>query len=88
MTKKQFNWLKNHQPFEVTRIEPYEEHKGSWQWCDIEHVEFSGEYFKVRGIQRWKNKAISYKIHRKNVRKFVWYNGILARYNTEGNTKK
>ena len=87
MTKKQFDWLKNHQPFEVRYIRPYENYKGEYTWCSIRHLKFNGEFFDVDGITPWNGKLVHYRIHRKYVRCLRWYNGLLARYNTEGNIK-
>ena len=94
MTKKQFDWLKNHQPFEVRYVELYD---GTWAGgCHIRSASFIGEYLEVKGVSRYyvhesdrfKEKIIASKVHRKDIRKIKYYKGILTKYyNTEGNSK-
>lgn len=94
MTKKQFIWLKNHQPFEVRYVELYD---GTWaSGCHIRSASFIGEYLEVKGAShyyvresdRFKEKIITSKVHRKDIRKIKYYKGILTEYyNTEGNSK-
>jgi hypothetical protein len=94
MTKKQFDWLKNHQPFEVRYVELYD---GTWVGgCHIRSASFIGEYLEVKGVSyyyvhesdRFKEKIITSKVHRKDIRKIEYYKGILINYyNTEGNSK-
>ena len=94
MTKKQFDWLKNHQPFEVRYVELYD---GTWVGgCHIRSASFIGEYLEVKGVShyyvresdRFKEKITTSKVHRKDIRKIEYYKGILREYyNTEGNIK-
>ena len=94
MTKKQFIWLKNHQPFEVRYVELYD---GTWAGgCHIRSASFIGEYLEVKGVNhyyvhesdRFKEKIITSKVHRKDIRKIKYYKGTLTKYyNTEGNIK-
>lgn len=94
MTKKQFIWLKNHQPFEVRYVELYD---GTWAGgCHIRSASFIGEYLEVKGVShyivhesdRFKEKIITSKVHRKDIRKIKYYKGTLTKYyNTEGNIK-
>ena len=43
MTRKQFEWLKNHQPIEVSYVCVYEEHKKNYPYyCNINEVDFKG----------------------------------------------
>ena len=94
MTRKQFEWLKNHQPFEVRYVELYD---GTWAGgCHIRSASFIGEYLEVKGVShyivhesdRFKEKIITSKVHRKDIRKIKYYKGTLTKYyNTEGNIK-
>lgn len=94
MTKKQFEWLRNHQPFEVRYVELYD---GTWAGgCHIRSASFIGEYLEVKGVShyivhesdRFKEKIITSKVHRKDIRKIKYYKGTLTKYyNTEGNIK-
>jgi len=95
MTKKQFDWLRNHQPFEVRYVERYD---GTWVGgCHIRSASFIGEYLEVKGVSHYydthessgfKEKMIESKVHRKDIRKIKYYKGILTEYyNTEGNSK-
>lgn len=94
MTKKQFDWLKNHQPFEVRYVELYD---GTWAGgCHIRGASFIGEYLEVKGVSRYyvresdrfKEKIITSKVHRKDIRKIKYYKGILTEYyNTKGSIK-
>ena len=94
MTRKQFEWLKNHQPFEVRYVELYD---GTWVGgCHIRSASFIGEYLEVKGVSHYyvhennriKEKIIESKVHRKDIRKIEYYKGILREYyNTEGNIK-
>ena len=99
MTKKQFNWLKNHQPFEVRYVKLYD---GAYVGgCHIRKVIFNGEYIIVKGVSHtynretktFKEKAVYDKVHYRNIQKLVYQKGIYYEqyyntYNTEGNTKK
>ena len=49
MTRKQFEWLKNHQPFEVRYVELYD---GTWVGgCHIRSASFIGEYLEVKTLR-------------------------------------
>jgi len=90
MTRKEFIWLKCHQPFEVLIVEPYEKNKNQcgWQWCNrIDNVKFDGEYLEVKGYRYFYDKYVHYRIHRKYIRWISWYNGMKARFNTEGHDR-
>ena len=51
MTRKQFEWLKNHQPFEVRYVELYD---GTWVGgCHIRSASFIGEYLEVKGVSHY-----------------------------------
>ena len=77
MTRKQFEWLREHQPIEVRYFVPYEgkEPKEYRQLrsSDIE-MEFKGEYFIFSGTYHtWNGKNFvqhhaRYRIHYRNVR--------------------
>ena len=51
MTKKQFEWLRNHQPIEVSYVCVYEEHKKNYPYyCHINEVDFKGDNIVVKGV--------------------------------------
>ena len=51
MTKKQFEWLRNHQPIEVSYVGVYEEHKKNYPYyCNINEVDFKGDNIVVKGV--------------------------------------
>jgi len=89
MTKKQFNWLKENQPFEVNYIEPYDKNKYP-NFYHITKVMFNGEYFKVKGFENkynkendtWKQIHYEAKIHRSNIRKIRYSKGNKQYFNT------
>ena len=96
MTRKQFNWLRNNQPFEVEYVKLYD---GTYV-CGyhIRKATFKGEYIELVGSVRFwskeandvKEKTVHGKAHYKDIRKISYKKGECYKqyYNTEGNTKK
>jgi len=80
MTKKQFEWLKDHQPFEITSVESYDDSK--WAYCcHITSVTFDDERLIVKGVKHhytkngWKQEHYVVRIHRKNIKKVCYHKG-------------
>ena len=80
MTKKQFNWLKKNQPFEVMYVEPYDRNK--YLVCyHITSVMFGDGYVKIKGFKNkynkesntWKQIHYEAKIHYRNIRKIKYH---------------
>lgn len=96
MTKKQFHWLRDHQPFEVVNVVLYD---GTFV-CGyhIHKAKFDGDYINLIGSVRfWSNEAkdvkekmVHGKAHYKDIRKITYNKGENYKqyYNTEGNTRK
>lgn len=87
MTRKQFEWLRNHQPIEVSYVCVYEEHKKNYPYyCHINEVDFKGDNIVVKGVAHkyinkdstgrftkgtWKEVYVKYEVPYKYVR---WIN--------------
>ena len=94
MTKKQFNWLKDHQPFEVIYVKLYD---GTYIGGNIKKAAFIGERIYVNGVKHQYNKetkkfkeiAVKESAHYKNIRKITYNKGEYYKqyYNTEGNAR-
>lgn len=74
MTRKQFEWLRNHQPIEVSYVCVYEEHKKNYPYyCHINEVDFKGDNIVVKGVAHkykgtWKEIYVKYEVPYKYVR--------------------
>ena len=90
MTRKQFNWLKDHQPFQVMYVKLYD---GSYVGgSDIKTVSFIGERIYVNGVKYHYNKdtkkfkeiVVKENAHYRNIRKITYYKGEIKEwYNTK-----
>ena len=76
MTRKQFEWLREHQPIEVSWFKPYEDKmpKDFHYLCHDIELEFRGEYLIFNGnYHTWNGRGFvqhyaRYKFHYKNIR--------------------
>ena len=77
MTQKQFEWLRAHQPLEVTYVEPYDRSK--YPFCyHIISISFNEGYLKISGTcvknDGWSKEQYTVKIHHRNIKTIRYIN--------------